>query len=260
MNKLKPALSGLILLLIVLVFASSPLTGKLKIGLLNTIKLPLTATNFISSHIREILNYRSLAKDNQELRREAGLLNAELIELKEASQENERLRGLLSFKKKVTSKSLPALVIGRDSSNWSSTLLINKGKRDGLAVNMPVVSFRGLLGKTVEVGPSLAKVILLTHPDFRIEGRVQRTREEGLIHGGVNKKICLMKYLPRDSEVSVGDLVVSSGRGEIYPKGLLIGKISGVSVDNSRLYKNAFILPAVNLSKVEEVLIITGEK
>ncbi len=260
MSRLKTIVSGLILLLIVLVLASSPLAAKLKISLLNIIKLPLAVTNTISSHIKEVLSYRNLAEENRRLTREIDLLTAQLVELKEASLENERWRGLLSFKKRFAPRSLPALVIGRDPSNWSSTLLINKGRKDGLEVNMPVVSFKGVVGKTVEVGPSLTKVILITNPDFRIGAIVQRTREEGLICGTVDKKVCVMKYLPRESEVSAGDLVVSSGFGEVYPKGLLIGKVRSISVDPSQLYKNASISPAVNLSQLEEVLVIVGKR
>lgn len=247
-------------MLILLALAFSPSTGKLKIGLINTIKLPLSLTHSISSRVREVLSFPGLISDNRKLRRERDLLAAKLIELKETSLENERLRGLLSFKREKAPNSLAALVIGRDISNWNSTLLINKGRRDGLEVNMPVVSLKGVVGKTVEVAPSTAEVILITHPDFRISAIAQRTREEGLVYATVDKKLCVMKYLPPDSEVSVGDLVVSSGWGEIYPKGLLIGKVTAINTDRSRVYKNAFISPAVNLSQLEEVLVITGRK
>lgn len=259
MNRFKTLVGGLILLSIVLAFASSPLAGKLKISTLNIIKLPLSITNSISYHIKAILSYRTKARENKKLRKEIDLLTAQLTELKEALQENERLRGLLSFKQRIAPKSIPALVIGRDPSNWSSTLLINKGRRDGLEVNMPVISFKGVVGKTAEVGPTLTKVILITNPDFRIGAIIQRTREEGLIYGTVDKKVCVMKYLPRESKVRVGDLVVSSGLGGIYPKGLLIGKVTGISEDLSQLYKNAYIVPAVNLSQLEEVLVIAGK-
>jgi rod shape-determining protein MreC len=258
-NILKTIVRGLILLLIVLGIASFPLAANFKISLLNLIKFPLAVTNTLSSQIREVLNYRNLSQENKRLTKEIDSLTAQLVELKEASLENERLRGLLSFKKRIAPTSIPALVIGRGSSNWDSTLLINKGRRDGLEVNMPVISFKGIVGKTVEVGPSLTKVILITNPDFRIGAIVQRTREEGLIFGTANKRVCIMKYLPRESEVKVGDLVVSSGFGEIYPKGLLIGKVAGISEDASQLYKNASIVPAASLSRLEEVLVITGK-
>lgn len=260
MNRIKTIVNRLILLLIVLVFVSTPLAGRLKIGALNIIRLPLRATNSIASYVKGFLSYRSLIEENKRIKREVGLLTAQLIELKEASQENERLRGLLSFKKRIVFASIPALVIGRDSSSWGSTLLINKGKKDGLEVNMPVISLKGIVGKTIEVGPSLTKVILITSSDFRIGAIVQRTREEGLVYGTVDKNVCVMKYLSWESEVGVGDLVVSSGLGKIYSKGILIGKVTGVSLDPSQVYKNADIEPAVNFSQLEEVLVIRNKK
>lgn len=193
----------------------------------------------------------SLAEENRQLKQKIKELNQRIIELEEAMQENKRLRGLLSFRKEGYTN-IPAQVIGESSDNWRKVVIINKGKRDGIRKDMAVVGKEGLIGRVVEVGLRSSKVMLIIDFNFKVAALVQRTRNQGIVQGNICS--CEMRYIDKDSDVAKGDIVISSGRGGIYPKGLVIGKVDELNEDINRLYLKARILPAVNFHRLEEVL------
>ena len=193
-------------------------------------------------------------RENSRLKKEVESLQKSLLELKEVSLENERLRSALSLKKESPYKMTAAQIIGRDYSNWVNTVLINKGALDGLKTNMVAVAPSGLVGKIIEVNRSTSIVLLLIDSDCRVTGLAQRTRDEGIVEGYFGR--LRMKYLDPKSEVKSGDIVITSGYGENYPKGLLIGKITGVANEPGNMYKYALIQPAVSFFRLEEVLCI----
>lgn len=194
-----------------------------------------------------------LSKENQLLKSEIEVMKNKLVQLDELYSENERLRKLLDFKKRLDYKTVSARVIGRDPSNWTSVIYIDKGKDDGIKKYMAVTTDKGLLGRTISVGSSSSKVMFITDPDSRIGVLTQRTRHDGLLYGTLTRE-CQMVYISLDADVWPGDLVVSSGTGGSIPKGLLVGTIKDVFVDKSGLYQTAIVRPVVDLSRAEEVL------
>ena len=144
-------------------------------------------------------------------------------------------------------------IIAKSVSNWSFSIVLDKGSRAGIKANMPVISQEGVAGKVVEAGPSVSKAILLTDPDLKIAAAVLRTREEGIVVG-MGQGYCKMLYLSRDSDVAVGDMVVTAGYSGIFPKNLLIGTVTDIRIEPRHLYKYAVIKPAVNVFKLEEVM------
>jgi rod shape-determining protein MreC len=205
--------------------------------------------------MRIFLFSHSVYKENIKLRKEIGLLRKEIIRSEELSKENERLKKMLSFKQKIPFTTTAARVVGRDSSNWISALIIDKGKKDGLEKDMPVINEVGLVGKIVEVGNATSKMLLINDPDLKVAGLIQESREEGIVSGTLNGK-CKMYFLALTSEAVINNTVVTSGLGGIFPKGLLIGKIIDVYEDPSGLTKECLIEPAAKLSRLEEVLVI----
>ena len=173
----------------------------------------------------------------------------------EVELENKRLKENLSFKQKSSYKLIAARVIGRTPDNWSSVIIIDKGRYNGIKRGFVAITYLGLVGRVIETTESTSKIMLINDPDMGISSEVQRSRQEGLVSGTIGSFL-VMRYLPQDCDVQISDVVITSGLTETYPKGLLIGKVVGIADEFSGLSRYAIIKPAVNLSNIEEVLII----
>ncbi len=178
--------------------------------------------------------------------------------LEELKIENERLRRLLDLKERLPERFprvIAAEVIGRSPGGWRDTLIVNKGSRDGLKPDMPVMAGGGLLGKVVESTALTSKVKLLTHPRIRVGAMVQRTRYTGVIYGSSDGE-CRMKYLAMDADVRKGDLVETAPFSDAFPKGIYIGEITDVWKAPGQLYKIASVKLAADTDRLEEVLCV----
>lgn len=247
-----------ILTAVVLIWVVNTVFTATRAKILDIVKPALKISQTISRKIRSIslIPQSSLSKENALLREEIETMKSKLVGQDELTSENNRLRKLLDFKKKQASnRAISAQVIGRDPSNWTNIIFVDKGKDDGIKKYMAVTTDKGLVGRVIEVGSSSAKVMFITDPDSRIGVLVQRTRHDGLLYGTLSRK-CQMVYIPLEADIWPGDLIVSSGLGISVPKGLLVGTIEDVFIDKSGLYQSAIIKPAVDLSRVEEVLCI----
>ncbi|HHV62808.1 MAG TPA: rod shape-determining protein MreC [Firmicutes bacterium] len=210
--------------------------------------------------IGALLHAGSLRAENEELRMELARLQAEILQLKEYQRENERLRKLLDFDAQAPYKMMAARVIGRDPANWLSVLIINKGKKNGIQRNMAVVTFEGLVGRIISVTNTTATVLLITDPKSAVGGVLDRSRDLVLVEGQtMDPGLLSVKALTSDVDIRVGDSVISSGYGGIFPKGIMIGRISSISEGKYRVSKRAVAEPAVDFARLEEVLVITGK-
>jgi rod shape-determining protein MreC len=178
----------------------------------------------------------------------AGLLEARL--------ENDRLRGMLALRLDAGYDVVAARVIGRDPSNWYRTVMIDKGEQDGVAVDMGVVVPAGVVGRVIKIGRDFAQVLLLTDRNSAVAAVVQRTRDEGIVEGAEGG-LAQMRYIPLLSEAGPKDAVLTSGLGGGFPKGLVIGEIRSIVRREAVLFQEAQLVPAVDFSKLEEVLVIT---
>jgi rod shape-determining protein MreC len=204
---------------------------------------------------------RRLAEENERLQKKVRELTLENLSLRGIQGENRRLRKLLDFKESAGRTLLPAQVVGRDTRQWYSSILIDKGTKDGIQPEMAVICEEGVVGKVIEAGPSLSTVLLIIDGRSRVGGIVERTREAGIVEGS-SFNTCRLNYLPRRSETRPGDRVLSSGLGGVYPKGLSVGEVTGVNEGEYGLFSYADVLPGVNFARLEEVLVIIerGEK
>lgn len=213
--------------------------------------------NGVGSFWGDYVDLTGVQEENQRLRLEIERLRAETGRLQEIQITNQRLNKLLGFIQDSPMVLSAARVIGRDPSNWYQTLIINKGSEDGLQGDMGVMTSLGVVGRVIKVKPKLAQVLLMVDRNSAIAALVERTRDEGMVHGGDRNKI-FMKYLPVTTEVGVGDRIMTSGLAGFFPKGLWIGTVVDVVKKETDLFKKLQIRPVVDFSKLEEVLIITS--
>lgn len=200
-------------------------------------------------------------KDLEELKRENESLKAEQNRYSEVLAENIRLRNLLKFKQGYTSYNMVgASVIERDYGGWTHTMVIDRGEDSGIKKYMPVIIPSGLVGFVSEVYMNSSRVQLLLDPRTTVGGIVQRpaSRVVSMVSGNSgNPGLLSFMSLPKESNVIKGDIIVTSGYGGVYPKGLVIGTVEQVDVDSEGGTQSAEIRPAADFAHMEEVFIIT---
>jgi rod shape-determining protein MreC len=197
----------------------------------------------------------TVARDNDVLVRRLNQAAERNNLLQETELANDRLRNLLDFQKSITELVVAAEVIGKDPSAWFKTVIIDKGKADGLTKGLPVVMPQGIAGQVVEVANHYAKVMLILDRNSAVDSLVQRTRARGVVKGESTDQLRLA-YVLRKKDVQVGDIVVSSGLDGIYPKGLRIGLVAEVTEHEADIFHEVFIRPFVDFEKLEEVLVV----
>ncbi|MDD5634117.1 MAG: rod shape-determining protein MreC, partial [Candidatus Omnitrophica bacterium] len=166
-----------------------------------------------------------------------------------------RLRELLRFKKETKFATIPAEVMARNPNDWIGSFVIDRGSDDGIERNAAVCSAKGLLGKVIETSDGSSQVMLLSHPSFKVGGMIKRTLLNGIIVG-TGEEDLRMLYLPADSDVQIGDVVVTSGFSRIFPRDIPIGEVVSVEVSKTKLYKYVRIKPFANPFDQEEVLCV----
>ncbi|MCG6982322.1 MAG: rod shape-determining protein MreC [Deltaproteobacteria bacterium] len=196
-----------------------------------------------------------LEKENQALKKELQELKLHMNRYREADLANQRLRALLNFKKSIATPLLPAQLVAFDPSGWFQTILIDKGRNDGVVQDMAVVSAEGLVGRVIGESNHHAKVLLILDGNSAVDAYIQRSRARGVLVG-LGRELCLLKYVQRNEDVQVGDKVISSGMGGVFPKGLLVGTVQEVVRGSSGLFQRVEVEPAVNFSRLEEVMVV----
>lgn len=201
------------------------------------------------------INLVNVQAENEALSQKIQALRSENNRLVEENLRYRRLSDLLEVQKKAKEKMLLANVVGHDSTTWSNVLLVDRGVEEKVGKNMVVVSAEGLVGHVIQASPKVSKVLLLT--DFRhsVDALIQRTRDRGVVVGR-DRYTCLMKYIPLEAEVKVGDRVITSGMGGLFPKGLVIGNVIHVTRRKADLYQEALVRPSADLMRLEEVFVI----
>ena len=194
-------------------------------------------------------------QDNLLLKKKIDLLKIENSKYQELLLANQRLQKLLNFQENTDEPLLPARVIGWDSSGLFKSIIIDKGANDGLRINMPVVNSEGAVGRVVSVSPDYAQVLLVTDQNSAVDGLVQRSRGRGMVKGRGSSE-CYFDYVIKTCDIKTGDIIVTSGLGRIFPKGLYLGIVKEINDSPNKLFKDVRVAPAVDFSKLEEVLIV----
>jgi rod shape-determining protein MreC len=232
--------------------------GRPVVFLISGLQKGLTWTaNGIGGVWNGYINLISVRRENEILKRDVVRLQDENLQLQEAAQANERLEQVLNFRKANDFHTLVAAVIGRDPSNWYRTLMINKGIRDGVAIDMGVITPVGVVGRVIKADPTVSQVLLVTDRNSAVAALIQRTRDEGLVEG-TERGLARIKYLSLLADLKDGDLVLTSGLTGSFPKGLPIGTLGHATKKELDLFQQAEVIPSVDFSKLEEVLVITS--
>jgi rod shape-determining protein MreC len=181
--------------------------------------------------------------------------NARSGHFAEIQMANQRLRNLLSFQKTVQRQMIAAEVVATDPSPWFKSVMIDKGRDDGLRRGLPVVVAEGVVGQVVDVSAGYAKVLLVIDRNHAVDGLVQRTRARGVVKGDPAGR-CNFEYLLRKYDVQVGDVVVTSGLDGVFPKGLPVGRVADVALEGTGIFQQVTAVPFVDFETLEEVLVL----
>ncbi|MBN2221572.1 MAG: rod shape-determining protein MreC [Vallitaleaceae bacterium] len=216
--------------------------------------------DWIRARVEFLTNINELDKINEDLLTEVSQLRYENKLLESDKLELERLRELFELDKRYADfPKTGARVIGKDPGSWYDVFIIDKGSDDQIEVNMVVMAGNGLVGRIIEVAPNYAKVRSIIDDTSSVSGKILRTSDLCTVSG--EKKLgddglCLVEYIENDSNIVVGDEIVTSHLGKIYPPGILIGTIRTIENNPDKLTKTAVLEPVVDFKHLEEVLVI----
>lgn len=204
--------------------------------------------------------------ENKELQSQVDELTSELNTIKLEQSELDNLRQLLDLDKKYPDyKKVAANVIGKDTGNWFSTFLIDKGSKDGIEKDMNVIAGSGLVGIVIDVGPHYAKVRSIIDDISSVSGQVLSTSDNCFVNGNLqlmteDQTIELKSLNDADNQVKSGDQIVTSNVSSKYLQGILIGYIDKIGMDSNNLTKSGTVTPAVDFEHLQEVLVILDKK
>ena len=201
---------------------------------------------------------RGVRQENRELKDEIEKLRLERVRLVDDAEQARRLQALLGFKEQYISKTTAAQVIGSSGSEQSRSIYIDKGSNQGLDKDMPVITADGVIGRVLKAYPSVSQVLLINDQTSGVGAILEQSRLQGILRGTPAGEVILEKVMS-DETVQPGEKVLTSGGDQIFPKGLPIGTVSKVSA-GPEVFLNIRVRPATNLSKLEEVLVITRKE
>jgi len=208
--------------------------------------------------VRGYADLRGVRQENDALRLENMQLRAAVQALGEARAENERLRQLLSYTEKVPGAEIPARVVGVNPVAKLLSVRISSGENQGVSQGMSVVTPDGIVGQVIRTTGGYADVALVTDPQSRVGIRVQRSRARGTAAGAGRGPLKLENML-RTEDVEDGDLIITSGTDGVYPPGLVVGRVANLEKKEHGMFQGADILPAVDITRLEEVLVVGSQ-
>ena len=198
------------------------------------------------------------SKQNSNLNMKISDLESRIFGYKEIELENKRLKKLLDFGQELPYKKVLAQIVARDASSDFRVLRVNKGLKDGLKLQSTVVTGAGLVGFVYRLTDHFADILTILDPNNRVDSLIKRIRAHGIVEGDSNRR-CLMKYVNRTEPIILNDEVLTSGLGNLYPKGILIGKISKIERESYGMTQDVRISPSVDFGKLEEVIVLVSE-
>jgi rod shape-determining protein MreC len=229
-------------------------------GLVMSVVMPLQeAVAALAQRVRfvwhDYVNLTQVRSENLRLQQQLAELQGQLHRYEEAYLQHQRLQELLNLRTLMLPHAVVAEVVGIDPSQWAEAVTINKGSYNNLRKDVAIVTHQGLVGRTIEVAPHYATVLLITDRRSAVDALVQRTRARGIVVGK-SRRLCELRYVDFHEDIRVGDTIVSSGLGEVYPKGLLIGTVTAVRQEAYGFFHEVEVKPAVDLARLEEVLVL----
>jgi len=241
----------------------APIVRKLEGTIVSVTAPVMNAWNSLGDSLQRLwggyIYLVGVSKENAELKQRLAEFQQKDVRYQEALLLARRLEALLDLKKQLALPVTGARVVAYDPSQWSRCIIVDMGKSEGAALGLPVLSGGGIVGRIVETYPHYAKVMLIVDRNNGADAMVQRSRVRGILQGkGGNR--CSLEYVPKNADVEVGDLILASGLGGIYPAGLVFGRISRVNKNTPGAFQEIIVTPVADLSALEEVLIVKTAK
>jgi rod shape-determining protein MreC len=205
-------------------------------------------------------DWKNVKTENRDLREENQRLQVEALVLGETMEENRRLRHLLALRSRLPIQTLTGEIIAREWGGWVRSLIVNRGRADDIQRLTAVISPEGLVGRVVDVRPGSAVVQVLTDPTSTVGAHTLRSRTPGVVEGEPRGTI-RFKYMARDATaLTVGDLIVTSGQGGLFPRGIPIGRVRVIDDRGAALFHFATLDAVVDFARVDKVLLVTGDR
>lgn len=206
------------------------------------------------------LDWKHVRAENRRLREEVQRLRVEALVSTETAEENRRLRTLLALKARLPLETITGEIIAREWGGWVRSLTVNRGRGDDVRRLTAVISPDGLVGRVIDVRPGASIVQVLTDPTSTVGAHSLRTRAPGIVEGDPRGTL-RFKYMARGGAgLAVGDLVVTSGQGGVFPRGVPIGRVRGIDDRGAALFHYAALEPVVDFARIDEVLLVIGDR
>lgn len=213
------------------------------------------STGGIKDFFSNLGNIGNLQKENKELRSQINSLESENARMSVNEKENESLKRELGFKNSGTFDTIPAEISFFDPTNIRDTIVINKGSNDGVRTNMAATSEGFLVGRVTDVYTSTSKILLITDPLSTLPAMMTTIDATGLVQGQIGNGL-QMTQIPQETDLKKGEVVVTSGLGGEYPKGLIIGKVESITKKNNSIFQSASLRTFVDFKSLERVQLI----
>jgi rod shape-determining protein MreC len=218
-------------------------------------KMVATPIDFARNALRDYVELLGVRDENAELRSRLASVEEENLQLREALVAGGRLARIEEMRDDFEVPMLPAEVVGLDVSAWFRSGLVDRGRQHGVLSGMPVINEQGLVGLVTATSHSAAKVMLVIDRQSAVDAVVQRSRSRGIVRGAHGDDL-VFEFVVRDGDVEAGDVLVTSGLGGVYPKGLRIGEVTEVSASDSKMLRTASVRPAVDFGRLEQVFVM----
>ncbi len=249
-----------------LLFIPESITNNIKV----TVASPLApvqniishTSNFFKNGFKKLASLSTAVDEKNELEKEVFLLKNKIIEQQDIINVSKKKLEIVSeYKKDIDDKEEPVVadIIGFDVSNFRKSIIVDVGKKQGVSVGDIVVFGNALVGRISTTGSSSGRVMLITDPASNVPSRFLNSRTQGMVQGTADGK-CMMKYVPRQVKVDKPEKIISSGMGGVFPKSLYVGNVIEVKQKSASLFKDIKIMPRIDISKIENVLVIKRKK
>jgi rod shape-determining protein MreC len=206
--------------------------------------------------ITGFFHIKGVQKENEQLKYELAEMKAQVMMAGTLDDENKKLRNMLAFRARYfASRLIPAEIIGRSSSNWFEVIEINRGTADNVLPDMAVVNEDGLVGRVYEVAQFSSKVLLISDPTSAVSILDSDTGDMAIVSGNSIGPLSI-KFMPAIANIKVGDNIVTSGMSDIFPKGIIVGKVKTVSKKDYDIFQKVEVAPAVNISRLDKLFVV----
>jgi rod shape-determining protein MreC len=222
------------------------------------------AFTFVAGKIGGFFGYfqdvNAVKAENEELQKKISELEQKILDIDKLTKENKELRDALNFKNQYEEYDfIGSSIIAKDPGNWFDVFTINRGSKDGIQTDCPVITAYGLVGRVSRTDIVSSRVVSIIDMDSNVSARISKSRDIIVVRGDVelrSKGQCRADYIPPDADVMPGDTIETSGIGGIYPQGIIIGKVVKVIKNEGQYDSYAIVEPVVDFKRLEDVIVM----